>query len=66
MERIGQAWNALVAQPISIVMVLIALWCAGVAISFGVRRWVRVLTLLLAVISGAAAWIMASRWRWPS
>ena len=65
MEAIGAAWRALLAEPMALVMALVALGCAIVAISFGIRIRDRLLSALLAFISGVTAWMMASRWQWP-
>jgi hypothetical protein len=63
MKTIVQAWNALLAEPLAIVMAVIALVCAIPAVSFGIRGRDRVLLAGLSVLSGISAWLMASHFR---
>jgi len=60
METIAQAWNALLAEPLAIVMAVIALVCAIPAVSFEIRGRDRVLLAGLSVLSGLSAWLMAA------
>jgi hypothetical protein len=66
MEPIAEALRALFAEPMALVMALVALVCAVAAVTPS-RRHVRdrLLTVALALISGTSAWMMATRWRWP-
>ena len=63
METIAQASNALLAEPLAIVMAVVALVCAIPAVIFGIRGRDRVLLVGLSVLSGLSAWLMASHFR---
>lgn len=65
METLGATWRGLVAEPISLVMALLALGLTVVAFGVGVRFRDRLFALAMAAISGMTAWMMVSRWRWP-
>ena len=63
MEWLGLAFKSLMAEPVAILMALVAVGCAMFALSLGVRVRDRLLVGVLGLISGAAAWAMAS-WPW--
>jgi hypothetical protein len=62
METIATVWNALLAEPLAIVMAVIALVCAIPAVSL-IRDRDRVLLAGLSIVSGLSAWLMASHFR---
>ena len=65
MDGLLRAWNTAINEPIAVLMAVVAVVCAAVAISFGVgvRLRDRILMAVLALMSGVAAWIMATGWR---
>jgi hypothetical protein len=65
METFAAAWNAVTREPMAVVMAILAIVLVIIAVSIGVRLRNRVFALMLAVISGVTAWMMAARWRWP-
>jgi hypothetical protein len=65
MESVGLAFKSLAAEPVAILMALVAVGCMLFAVAFGVRFRDRLLLVVLGLMSGTAAWVMASSWRWP-
>lgn len=62
----SQLLRALFAEPVALVMALVAGACAITALSFRrIRVRERLSSAVLAFISGMAAWMMATRWEWP-
>jgi hypothetical protein len=58
--------RALFAEPMALVMALVAVGCAIATLSFGpFRVRDRLFSAALALISGVTAWMMATRWQWP-
>ncbi|HEX3175550.1 MAG TPA: hypothetical protein VHZ49_02660 [Methylomirabilota bacterium] len=67
MNELARIWNALLAEPLSIVMAVVGLLCAvGGGLGSRRPRRDRLVLLLVALMSGVAAWMMASHWRWPN
>jgi hypothetical protein len=58
--------SGLVAQPIALVMAFLAVLLVLVSVNSGTQPARRVLLIAIAIISGLAAWMMATGWSWPS
>ena len=65
METINSAFTALTAEPVALVMAVAAASLTIATVFANIRTRERVLTIVLAVMSGVSAWLMASHWRWP-
>ena len=65
METIRNAFTALMAEPVALVMAVTAASLTIATVFATIRTRERVLTIVLAVMSGVSAWLMASHWRWP-
>ena len=64
METLTAAGQALIKQPMAIVMVLLAVVFTIAACHHGNRVGRRLLAMALTLISGVTAWMMASEFRW--
>jgi hypothetical protein len=59
-------FRALLAEPVALVMALVAVGCAIATVSSGTFRVRdRLVSAALALISTVTAWMMATRWQWP-
>ena len=65
METISSVVTALIAEPVAAVMAVTAASLTIATVLASIRTRERVLTIVLAVMSGVTAWLMASHWRWP-
>jgi cell division protein FtsW (lipid II flippase) len=66
MEAVTDFVRALFGEPMALVMAIVALACAVMALSPGTWFGRRLATAALAMVSGMTAWMMVTRWRWPS
>ena len=66
MESLARAMKAVAAEPMAIVMGLVAIGCVIVATAPRTRGRDRILTAAVALISAAISLVMASHWRGPS
>jgi|RhiMetdeSRZDD1v2_1073273.scaffolds.fasta_scaffold09293_5 ABC-type polysaccharide/polyol phosphate export permease len=64
MKTLTAAWNRLIAEPIALVMAIIAVGFTIALCSFGVRVRDRLLFAVLAAASAVSAWLMARGGRW--
>jgi len=65
-REVVAVWNALVAEPLALLMAVVALICVIAALSFGPSRRDRILLAVLAILTGFSAWVMATGFRFRS
>lgn len=61
---IGVALTALFREPLAVGMAVVAVVFIVRALILN-RAWERLLSVVLAIVSGGVSWMMASHWRWP-